>query len=171
MLYRQLPYARRDPLAQPAETISVFNDAPWTSRAACLDFPDPDLFFPEAESDRVAQAWLPICNACPVRDLCLQHGLTHREKLGVWGGKFFTNSGRPEVAGRKISTDRKPMGRQHRLTRIDPDARRAACTLCGEVDVVWLNSKKIWQCQNGHRHHAEMKALLRIQRKIERRNG
>lgn len=56
----------------------------WRDRAACLNSPDADAFFPEkgARSDR-AKA---ICRRCPVRAPCLDYAQRTEERFGVWGG-------------------------------------------------------------------------------------
>ena len=55
----------------------------WRQLAACRGL-DPLTFYPatddEAESAKV------VCAQCPVREACLEHALTVREKDGVWGG-------------------------------------------------------------------------------------
>lgn len=55
----------------------------WKSLARCRGV-DPELFHPHPDEDGAeAKA---ICASCPVRESCLEHALTRREKLGVWGG-------------------------------------------------------------------------------------
>jgi WhiB family redox-sensing transcriptional regulator len=44
---------------------------PWRKQAACRGL-DVEVFYPATE--------------CPVRQLCLEHALAHREREGVWGG-------------------------------------------------------------------------------------
>ena len=46
---------------------------------------DPSVFFPEDDDDLADDAKA-ICDPCPVRETCLEHAITVREKLGVWGG-------------------------------------------------------------------------------------
>ncbi len=58
-------------------------NATWRNRAACRGI-DPDVFFPVTEED--ADEAKAICNACPVREACLEFALAAREKEGVWGG-------------------------------------------------------------------------------------
>jgi WhiB family redox-sensing transcriptional regulator len=55
----------------------------WRQRAACRGV-DPDIFYPvtDEEGDE-AKA---ICDACTVREACLEWALTQRERDGVWGG-------------------------------------------------------------------------------------
>jgi WhiB family redox-sensing transcriptional regulator len=48
---------------------------------------DPELWFAESPADvEYAKA---LCQACPVRDLCLDGALERREPWGVWGGELF----------------------------------------------------------------------------------
>ena len=55
----------------------------WRQYARCLGA-DPELFYPSSE-DTAAPA-KSICAVCPVREPCLEHAITAREKQGVWGG-------------------------------------------------------------------------------------
>jgi len=55
----------------------------WSKRAACRGL-DPVVFFPATDDE--AQPAKVICDACDVRELCLDHALGHREREGVWGG-------------------------------------------------------------------------------------
>ena len=44
----------------------------------------PDVFFP---SDGVGvEAARRICDACPVKEPCLEYAIIHRVEHGVWGG-------------------------------------------------------------------------------------
>ncbi|CAN5386393.1 hypothetical protein BH09ACT12_BH09ACT12_23900 [soil metagenome] len=48
---------------------------------------DPELWFAEQPVDvEYAKA---LCQACPVRDLCLGGALERSEPWGVWGGELF----------------------------------------------------------------------------------
>ena len=58
-------------------------NASWRNRAACRGI-DPDIFFPITDED--AEPAKAICNACPVREACLEFALAAREREGVWGG-------------------------------------------------------------------------------------
>ena len=55
----------------------------WRDQARCRGV-DPEIFHPTEEDDG-AEAKV-ICAVCPVREPCLEHAITHREKQGVWGG-------------------------------------------------------------------------------------
>jgi WhiB family transcriptional regulator, redox-sensing transcriptional regulator len=55
----------------------------WRQRAACRGV-DPDIFYPVSEED--AEEAKAICEACVVREACLEYALAHRERDGVWGG-------------------------------------------------------------------------------------
>lgn len=67
----------------------------WREHGRCRGV-DPEIFFPAvptggdaAELERFAAAEetaKAICVTCPVREACLEHALSVREKHGVWGG-------------------------------------------------------------------------------------
>lgn len=77
-------------LRLPAEDANVFellldNDGPlaWQDRALCAQT-DPEAFFPEkGGSTREAKR---VCEACEVRQECLEYALAHDERFGIWGG-------------------------------------------------------------------------------------
>ena len=55
----------------------------WQEQALCAQT-DPEAFFPEkAGSTREAKR---ICQACAVRDECLEYALLNDERFGIWGG-------------------------------------------------------------------------------------
>ena len=55
----------------------------WQDQALCAQT-DPEAFFPEkGGSTREAKR---ICQACAVRDECLEYALEHDERFGIWGG-------------------------------------------------------------------------------------
>ncbi|MDU0478859.1 WhiB family transcriptional regulator [Staphylococcus chromogenes] len=55
----------------------------WQDQALCAQT-DPEAFFPEkGGSTREAKR---ICQACEVRDECLEFALEHDERFGIWGG-------------------------------------------------------------------------------------
>ena len=55
----------------------------WQDQGLCAQT-DPEAFFPEkGGSTREAKR---ICQACAVRDECLEYALEHDERFGIWGG-------------------------------------------------------------------------------------
>ena len=55
----------------------------WQEQALCAET-DPEAFFPDkGGSTREAKR---ICQACGVRDECLEYALEHDERFGIWGG-------------------------------------------------------------------------------------
>jgi WhiB family redox-sensing transcriptional regulator len=55
----------------------------WQERALCAQT-DPEAFFPEkGGSTREAKR---ICEACEVREECLDYALANDERFGIWGG-------------------------------------------------------------------------------------
>jgi len=67
------------------QTASRTTGTSWRQYARCLGA-DPDVFHPPADSDELAEPAKAICRICPVREACLEHAITAREKQGVWGG-------------------------------------------------------------------------------------
>jgi WhiB family redox-sensing transcriptional regulator len=66
-------------------TITSMTKPIWRQYARCLGA-DSELFYPTSESDEAAEPAKAICAVCPVREPCLDHAITAREKQGVWGG-------------------------------------------------------------------------------------
>lgn len=63
----------------------IANERPdWWDDAACRFHP-VDLFFPQQGG--AWQAAKDICNACPVRQDCLDWALAEGIRHGIWGGK------------------------------------------------------------------------------------
>jgi WhiB family transcriptional regulator, redox-sensing transcriptional regulator len=56
----------------------------WRDKGRCKGV-DPEVFYPEDDEDPGFEA-KEICATCPVRETCLEHAITAREKAGVWGG-------------------------------------------------------------------------------------
>jgi WhiB family redox-sensing transcriptional regulator len=57
----------------------------WRDRGGCRGV-DPEIFYPPEDDEDAAEPAKAICEACPVREVCLEHAIARREKLGVWGG-------------------------------------------------------------------------------------
>ncbi|MGI8793049.1 MAG: WhiB family transcriptional regulator [Acidimicrobiales bacterium] len=55
----------------------------WRQRAACQGI-EPEIFYPITDDE--AEAAKSVCDACVVRQPCLEWALTSRERDGVWGG-------------------------------------------------------------------------------------
>ncbi len=45
---------------------------------------DATIFYPD--NDEEAEVAQRVCEQCHVKTACLEHALTFREKVGVWGG-------------------------------------------------------------------------------------
>jgi len=48
---------------------------------------DPEAWFPE-KGEKVSQA-KKICQACPIRNQCLEYALETNEVFGIWGGLTY----------------------------------------------------------------------------------
>ena len=57
----------------------------WRDKGRCRGV-DPEVFFPVEDDEEAEAAAKAICDECMVREACLEHAITCREKLGVWGG-------------------------------------------------------------------------------------
>ena len=55
----------------------------WRDKGACRGI-DAEVFYPVEDED--AEEAKGICAVCSVRQACLEHALSNREKEGVWGG-------------------------------------------------------------------------------------
>ncbi len=68
----------------PATTVSATTTTQqWRQYARCLGA-DPEIFYPSC--DEAAGEAKAICMICPVREPCLEHAISARERQGVWGG-------------------------------------------------------------------------------------
>jgi WhiB family redox-sensing transcriptional regulator len=57
----------------------------WELQANCFG-KDTELFYCD-DRDKIAQTMAKlICEACPVRGICLQFALDNKEEHGIWGG-------------------------------------------------------------------------------------
>ncbi len=118
--------------------VSSSTDHAWRHQAVCLD-EDPELFFPEGESERYQRqiaAALEVCATCPVSQECLDYALEADQRTGIWGGTTAEQRRRIRLgAGRATSVRRPrpvvaaapgarvPAGRDHLAV---PDLERAA---------------------------------------------
>jgi WhiB family transcriptional regulator, redox-sensing transcriptional regulator len=76
-------------------------DHAWRNAAACQT-EDPELFFPEGESERYRlqiAAALSVCATCEVVESCLSYALATEQHSGIWGGTTATQRRDLEVAG------------------------------------------------------------------------
>jgi len=61
----------------------------WWDDALCRRY-DPDMWFPDKESDKQAtEAALNICDACPAKRACLDFAMDDLGLDGIWGGTFL----------------------------------------------------------------------------------
>lgn len=56
----------------------------WAENAGCREA-DPDVWFPAQGDYELSRAPRAICNACPIKQRCLEHALAF-EEYGIWGG-------------------------------------------------------------------------------------
>lgn len=82
-------------------------DPDWRDSALCRGL-DPEMFFAEIGT-ALAEA-KEVCNACPVREECLDEALASHEVHGLWGG---------------LSVKERRYERRRRLKESRDDRRRA----------------------------------------------
>lgn len=102
----------------------------WHAAAACLGWPDPDLWHPvgsddTATKDRLAQvaAAKEFCAGCPVKDACLSEALADPKLTGIWGGT--TDRERTRMRNGTYATCGTPSGYYRHLR-----AKEATCFAC-----------------------------------------
>jgi WhiB family redox-sensing transcriptional regulator len=70
-------------MTTPADILPAVADRRFMDKGMCRGL-DPDMFFPERGGPtREAKV---VCQACAVRDECLEYALDNAEKFGIWGG-------------------------------------------------------------------------------------
>jgi len=57
----------------------------WRQHAACRGL-DPSIFYPAGDTDDEAAPAKAVCDQCSIRQACLEHALSWRERDGIWGG-------------------------------------------------------------------------------------
>ena len=70
----------------------------WMGQAACASHGDRDLWFPDGNRQREAEA-VAICQGCPVPVRCLAYALGNNIESGVWGGT--TEDERRQMRGKR----------------------------------------------------------------------
>jgi WhiB family redox-sensing transcriptional regulator len=60
-------------------TITTMTKPTWRKYARCLGA-DSELFYPASDAEDAAEPAKAICAVCPVREPCLDHAITAREK-------------------------------------------------------------------------------------------
>lgn len=70
-------------VTMPLDSLFGAVEQEWQEQALCAET-DPEAFFPDkGGSTREAKR---ICQACGVRDECLEYALENDERFGIWGG-------------------------------------------------------------------------------------
>lgn len=79
---------------------SVPRNLGWQDLSLCVQT-DPDIFFPE-KGGSTAPA-MSVCNACPVRQQCLDYAIENDIRHGIWGGTSDNDR-------RRIARERRRLG-------------------------------------------------------------
>lgn len=142
------------------------NPPNWMRHGACIDHPDPDMWFPTqgaAGAKRLKQA-IAICEECPVKGNCFDHAMSlefqapRRERYGVWGAstpeeRFQTARRRPRFCPRCASSylfdAANPNARICPACRARQDAvQPATCHGCGrKFSGIGPYGKPVGECQ------------------------
>ena len=86
----------------------------WVDHAACGGV-DPESWFPDGPGAKPQPAVLKICNACPVKQECLDYAVQHSITDGIWGGLTYLKRLRlrptptPKTAQSKAPQPPKPL--------------------------------------------------------------
>jgi WhiB family transcriptional regulator, redox-sensing transcriptional regulator len=106
----------------------------WSERAACVGLPT-ELFVPDGFKESPTREARAICDACPVKNDCLETALRDSSLVGLWGG----TTPRVRDAIRRRRGIRGSDGRQHDTHLVacgTPSAKRRhqrrgeTCTAC-----------------------------------------
>lgn len=141
--FRQQEIRRRaEPKFKTAGPATAFLAAPpeWTKHGLCVD---RDLLFDDPDARTFHTTVKPLCEACPVKDICLSSAL---EEEGDEGPAF-----RSGVRGGLRPRERA------RLAQVRPD-RPAACSkghsMSGEGEAYWNADRRHWACAECKRQRA-----------------
>lgn len=86
------------------ELLTEDADHGWRAEAGCLT-EDPELFFPEGESERYRgqiEAAIEVCSRCQVADACLRFAVETEQRTGIWGGTTAAQRRDLEVVGGRV---------------------------------------------------------------------
>lgn len=121
----------------------VTDDRRWMSEANCRGM-SPDLFIlAKGASTPEVDAAKAVCAGCVVRTECLEYAITHREKIGIWGGtspnerrRIIRERGLPESVPVPINHGT-PGGAITERRRGLP-----TCTLCREAEAAYIRRRR-----------------------------
>lgn len=65
-----------------AAEVAGLEEPKWQDSALCAKG-DPEEFYPETSSTRIAKI---VCGVCKVKVECLEYALANDETFGIWGG-------------------------------------------------------------------------------------
>lgn len=93
----------------------------WAEDALC-QFTEVDFYSQDTEDKRIAKG---ICDACPVKKICLQTALDNKERFGIWGGADEIELRKDQAINAK--------GEPHVSTQ-----GKVRCPLCGPLSTKYL---------------------------------
>lgn len=113
----------------------------WRDHAACADM-DNAIFYPDADfgPGRKAMTVYPAeardtCNACPVRQDCLDHAMAAAEPYGMWGGTTPTERRKMRGTTSTCNGCGNPFHRTHGGLRYCPACRPTLGDFSASKDV------------------------------------
>ena len=102
---------RRPPTVYVHEEVFSMSATTWRKHAACRGL-DVAAFYPDPEVEADAAEGKSICAECPVRQACLEHALSQREREGYLGRdhRTGTSAHRPSASQIGLSAHRGARG-------------------------------------------------------------
>mgnify|MGYP002401929139 CR=1 FL=1 len=90
--------------SSPSHRLSfVYTDDSWMNDAKCREH-DPEIFFPEKQSEQALRLAKTICMQCDVRIECADYALETATPFGVWGG--LSEEERRRILRRRYTSNR-----------------------------------------------------------------
>lgn len=117
----------------------------WQLRAACLDHPKPDLWFPTPGDVASRDAAQRICKICPVQLQCVELCLKIGAADGIWGGLTQNQISRLTGDGanvrRQLAAAVDPCGTPGAYARHGRNGE-APCRICRQANALRVADRK-----------------------------
>jgi hypothetical protein len=144
--------------------VDFYPDLPHLPEAACKDYFNPDLFFPESRKEKTKRLPLirSICGECPVRKECLTYAIKNRIPDGYWGGLSPTERG--IINTRRMNSLPNKAEKIRELARSGRQPEQIALLLDCQLNYVLrclrYKAKNKGEAQSKRKREAQLKELL-----------